>query len=134
MNQRILNKGVIARRPEGPTKQSMRIDCFATSWLAMTTKLIGVIFFLICVICVNSFSAEPKLVASNYSDRYHWSTCKIAQKIYPEELIIFKTPEEAFDAGYIPCKKCNPPVPKGKENTAKYNFQKKTKDDPDTES
>ena len=94
---------------------------------AAATKLICVIVFLIGAICVQCFSAETKLVASNYSDRYHLSTCKIAQKIHEDELIIFKTPEEAFEAGYGPCKKCNPPVPKGKENTMKYNFEKKTK-------
>ncbi len=80
-----------------------------------------------------SIAAQPKLVASSYSDRYHLSTCKIAQKISPEDLLIFKTPEEAFEAGYGPCKKCNPPVPKGKENMEKYNFQKRSKNDADSE-
>ena len=79
-------------------------------------------------------AAEPKLVASNYSDRYHLSTCKIAQKIHEDELVIFKTPEEAWEAGYLPCKKCKPQVPKGKENTQKFNFGSKSKetDDPTT--
>ena len=78
-------------------------------------------------------AAELRLVASNYSDRYHLSTCKIAQKIHDDELIVFKTPEEAWDAGYIPCKKCNPPAPKGRQQQPKYNFGKKSGDDPNPE-
>ena len=81
-----------------------------------------------------AFAAEPKLVASSYSDRYHISTCKIAQKIEPDDLVVFQTPEEAFAAGYGPCKKCNPPAPKDKKYMEKYNFQKRAHNDPDTES
>jgi len=53
-----------------------------------------------------------KLVAAAYSDRYHLPSCKIAQKIAPEDLKTFNTPEEAVAAGFVPCRKCNPPVPK----------------------
>ena len=53
-----------------------------------------------------------KLVAASSSDRYHLSTCKIAGKIPAEELIVFKTPEEAATVGLVPCKKCNPPAVK----------------------
>ena len=79
-------------------------------------------------------SSQPRLVASSYSDRYHLSTCKIAQKIPPDELVVFKTPEEAFAADLVPCRKCNPPVPKGTEKRSKYNFQRKTVHDTDQES
>ena len=84
------------------------------------------------------FGDTPKLVASNYSDRYHLSTCKIAQKIPAEELLNFASPEQAFEAGYSPCKKCRPPVPKGKENLQKYSFSSKSRkagaDDTDSSS
>ena len=53
---------------------------------------------------------QDKIVASNYSDRYHLSSCKVAQKIPPEELLIFATPEEALATDLVPCKKCNPPT------------------------
>jgi len=58
----------------------------------------------------SGFAEEPKFVASQWSDRYHWSSCKIAQKIDPRDLIVFKTPEEATATGLVPCKKCNPPT------------------------
>jgi methylphosphotriester-DNA--protein-cysteine methyltransferase len=63
------------------------------------------------MLTTTAFAADsPKLVASNYSDRYHRADCKIAQKIHKDELIEFKTPEEAIAAGLVPCKKCNPPT------------------------
>ena len=59
-----------------------------------------------------SFASDTKLVAASYSDRYHLPSCKIAQKIAPEDLKKFNSPEEAVAAGFIPCKKCSPPVSK----------------------
>ena len=110
--------------------------------IAGTRTVSRCLFFLVCAAIVLSNGAaraeDVKLVASNSSDRYHLSTCKIAQKIREEELIIFKTPEEAWEAGYVPCKICMPPVPKGKENKQRYGFgprskKKDVEDDPDTE-
>ena len=60
-----------------------------------------------------SAGEASKLVASNFSDRYHLSTCKIAQKIRPEDIVVYATPEEAIAAGLNPCKKCNPPSKSG---------------------
>ena len=80
-------------------------------------------FILPAVVVAQVWAAQaPKLVAAVSSDRYHVSTCKIAQKIHPDDLIVFKTPEEAWAADLMPCKKCNPPVPKGKEHLQKTNF------------
>lgn len=53
-------------------------------------------------------AAEERVVASNYSDRYHIPSCKIALKIPPDELLTFKTSAEAEAAGLAPCKKCHP--------------------------
>lgn len=79
--------------------------------------------------------AAQKLVAADYSDRYHVSTCKIVQKIPPEHLLTFATPEEAWEADLAPCKKCNPPVPAGKEiRGSNFSSKNTSKDDPDPES
>ncbi|MCL5772527.1 MAG: hypothetical protein M1479_09705 [Actinobacteria bacterium] len=48
-------------------------------------------------------------VGSKNSDVYHYSDCVYAKKIKPENLITFSSVEEAKNAGYRPCKKCNPP-------------------------
>jgi micrococcal nuclease len=45
---------------------------------------------------------------SSHSNIYHLPSCRWAQKITPEHLIIFKSREEAEKAGYRPCKVCKP--------------------------
>ena len=68
--------------------------------------------FLIAFLCVGISEAAAaqkiKLVAASYSDRYHVSTCKVAQNIPAEDLLVFKTPEQAIQAGFRPCRKCDP--------------------------
>lgn len=45
---------------------------------------------------------------SSRSDKYHKPKCRWAQKIGPQNLIIFKNREEALKAGYKPCRECGP--------------------------
>ena len=79
-----------------------------------------------------AFAAEEtKLVAASYSDRYHLPSCKVAQKIAPEDSLIFNSPEEAVAKGLMPCKKCNPPVPKDYKRE-KSNFGAKKNANSDT--
>jgi methylphosphotriester-DNA--protein-cysteine methyltransferase len=47
--------------------------------------------------------------ASKGSTKYHYPTCKRAQKIAPRNLIQFSSPEQAIKGGYVPCKLCKPP-------------------------
>ena len=87
--------------------------------------LVGV--FLISGFGMKAFADEgTKLVAASYSDRYHLPSCKVAQKIAPEDILVFNSPEEAAAKGYVPCKKCNPPAPKGKA-AEKSNFSHASK-------
>ena len=72
-----------------------------------------------------AFAAE-KLVAAYYSDRYHVASCKVAQKIHPDDVTVYKSPEEAVEAGLSPCKKCNPPVPADYKKASR-NFELKKK-------
>ena len=69
--------------------------------------LLGCWMFSIGAVCLGQ---DAKFVASAYSDRYHLPTCKVAKKIRPADLIVFKTPEEAIEKGLVPCKKCYPPT------------------------
>ena len=48
--------------------------------------------------------------ASKNSNKYHYPTCKWAQKINSSNLVKFNSPEEAIKAGYVPCKICHPPT------------------------
>lgn len=61
-----------------------------------------------------AFSSGPELVASQYSDRYHRISCKVAQKIRSQDRVYYNTPEEALAAGLDPCKKCDPPEQSGR--------------------
>ena len=71
-------------------------------------------FLLSVAVGVGSFCfaggvfADDAVIASRYSDRYHLPSCKIVEKISPEEKIVFRSPEEAVKAGFGPCKKCHP--------------------------
>ena len=42
------------------------------------------------------------------SDVFHYISCFYVARIKPENLILFKTREEAIASGRRPCKKCNP--------------------------
>ena len=53
-------------------------------------------------------SIENGYVASNSSDIFHKPDCRWAKNISPENLIIFKTREQAIKAGKRPCKWCKP--------------------------
>ena len=52
--------------------------------------------------------AEYTYVASVLREPFHSPNCRWAQKINPENLIGFKTRQEALDSGRRPCKVCLP--------------------------
>ena len=55
-----------------------------------------------------SESQEYKYAASKNSDVFHYFSCSYVASITPENLIRFKTREEAIASGRRPCKKCKP--------------------------
>jgi hypothetical protein len=57
---------------------------------------------------VNSTTVEYSYVASNNSNIFHKPDCRWAQNISKENLIKYKSREEAIKAGKRPCKTCNP--------------------------
>lgn len=67
-----------------------------------------IILAILLLFITNLLSAE--FWASKSSNKYHYPTCKWAQKINPNNLIKFSSPNEATKAGYIPCKVCRPPA------------------------
>ncbi len=54
-------------------------------------------------------SAEQQFVGSINSNKYHYPSCRWAQRIYPENEIWFSNPQDARAGGYVPCKVCAPP-------------------------
>lgn len=57
---------------------------------------------------ISDKKTEGKFVGSTESDKYHYPTCRWAEKILKENEIWFNTVEEAKNVGYKPCGVCNP--------------------------
>ena len=55
-----------------------------------------------------TIKTEGSYVGSIKSDKYHYSSCKSAQKILKENEIWFSSKEEAQQNGYKPCGTCKP--------------------------
>ena len=51
---------------------------------------------------------STKYVGSKESDKYHYCDCRWAKKILEENLICFKSKEEAISKGYVACGVCKP--------------------------
>jgi len=71
---------------------------------------------LLLGVCLMSFSGiglsqESKVyVGSKNSTKYHYTYCRWAQKINPDNKVVFNSAKEAQASGYIPCKVCKPPM------------------------
>ena len=65
--------------------------------------LVFVVFFLLA-----AYATAADFLASKNSTKYHVPSCKLAQKIKPDNMVKFESPEDALKAGYEPCKKCEP--------------------------
>jgi hypothetical protein len=64
------------------------------------------------IICISAFIMAHTL-ASNYvgnanSKKFHYADCSMVDKMNPANKVFMNTREEAINAGYVPCKKCNP--------------------------
>ncbi len=73
-------------------------------------RLVTLLLLLTFLLASLSLAADYKYVGSKKSDKYHYPTCEWAQKIKPENLVTFKSAEEAIKAWYVPCKVCRPPM------------------------
>lgn len=69
-------------------------------------KLISILLLLLMIVPV-ALGAE--FWGSSRSNKYHFPSCKWAQKISPQNLIKFSSPSDAQKSGYVPCKVCRPP-------------------------
>jgi hypothetical protein len=69
-----------------------------------------IVFLVLFLAALLAFAGDYKYVGSAKSNKYHYPTCRWAQKIKPENLVTFKTAKEAVEAGYVPCSVCKPPT------------------------
>jgi hypothetical protein len=71
----------------------------------------GLVALILALVFFAASALSAEFLGSKNSNKYHYPTCRWAQKIKPSNLVKFSTPEEAVKAGYVPCKVCNPPFP-----------------------
>ena len=73
-------------------------------------NLISITLLVAFFLAYLSLAADYKYVGSAKSNKYHYPTCEWALKIKAENLVTFNSAREALEAGYVPCKVCNPPT------------------------
>lgn len=70
--------------------------------------------FLTAIVAVIVLTASVATVlAANYvgnanSGKFHYADCSFVGRMNPDNRVEFNTREEAINAGYIPCKRCQP--------------------------
>lgn len=75
-----------------------------------------IVVILAAIVALYLWSSRPVsqpqaiLCGSRQSNKYHYPSCSAAQRIHPENLVWFSSPEEARSRGYVPCKICRPPL------------------------
>ncbi len=57
---------------------------------------------------------KSTFIGNQNSRRFHLSECPMAAQIHKKNIITFNSNQEAFHAGYAPCKRCLP-VPKNRK-------------------
>ena len=70
-------------------------------------------FFAAIVTIILMTAAFTTVLASSYvgnanSKKFHYADCSMVGKMNPANKVFMNTREEAINAGYIPCKRCNP--------------------------
>jgi Metal binding domain of Ada len=55
---------------------------------------------------------DARYVVPAKSNKYHYPSCRWAQKFRSENLAVYRSAKDALGEGYLPCKVCKPP---GKE-------------------
>ncbi len=88
-------------------------------WLYIIFLITAIVFSIVSIINIEwikdliariniVFTEIPEYAASKDSEVFHYSDCSYVKKINPENLIRFKTREEAIASGGRPCKTCEP--------------------------
>lgn len=70
-------------------------------------------FFAAIIAVIVLTASFATVLASTYvgnanSKKFHYADCHFVNKMNPANRVDFNTREEAINAGYIPCKRCQP--------------------------
>lgn len=69
--------------------------------------------FLTAVVALMLTLIAANVLAANYvgnanTGKFHYADCYMVGKMNPANKVYMETREEAINAGYVPCKRCNP--------------------------
>lgn len=71
-------------------------------------KKLLTVFVLSLLILASIAAASGPYVASKLREPFHYTLCKWAKKIDPENTVYYQTREAAIADGHRPCKVCKP--------------------------
>lgn len=69
-------------------------------------KFIVAILGLMILLTANVLAAN--YVGNANSKKFHYADCSMVGKMNPSNKVYMNTRDEAINAGYVPCKRCNP--------------------------
>lgn len=70
-------------------------------------KFFATVVTLIILVTATAF-ANSGYVGNANSKKFHFADCSSVNKMNPANRVNFNSRDEAINAGYIPCKRCNP--------------------------
>ena len=70
-------------------------------------KLLTALAVILLLFASVSAASSP-YVASKLREPFHYTSCKWAKKIDPENIVYYQTREAAIADGHRPCKVCKP--------------------------
>lgn len=67
-----------------------------------------ILLLLITLLATMSTAFATTYVGAVNSNKFHYTYCRYADRIYESNKIYFSSRDEAINSGYIPCKVCRP--------------------------
>ncbi len=78
--------------------------------IAFATSFVMFAFIYSKAVYTKAVAANDKYVVPAKSNKYHYPSCRFAQRSGSKDLATFQSAKDARGAGYIPCKVCKPPI------------------------
>lgn len=80
----------------------------STTRLSMLRRVHVTLMIAVLALLASTQDLTAQYAGSKRSDKYHLSSCHHAQRIHSENLIVWRTIDDAVSDGYIACSVCRP--------------------------
>lgn len=71
-------------------------------------KRLAVVLMVLLVFMLPLIALASQYVGNSNSGKFHYSSCRWAQKIASYNRVDYDSREDAVNDGYVPCKVCRP--------------------------